>query len=189
MPTNRLWSHAGRLGSGTILRCEPTVYTPGRNWMSENGGDDDQSDDGDACGDDAREPRPVGDVSLSLDTTLELLADRDRRVVLDYLRDADDRTATIDELAAHLVSQTDDLPSADGGDGPPSADRGDDPPNTDCGDGPPSADHVQTMLHHVHVPKLVDTGVVDYDARNEEIRYWGSKRLERWHDRIQKRDD
>ncbi|WP_276300378.1 DUF7344 domain-containing protein [Halorussus lipolyticus] len=134
--------------------------------MSENGGDDDQSDDSDDCTDSARDRRPVGDVSLSIDTTLELLADHDRRVVIDYLQDGDDRTVTIDELATYLASRTD-----------------------ECAADPPSADRVQTMLHHVHVPKLVDTGVVDYDARNEEVRYWGSERLERWHERIRNRDD
>jgi hypothetical protein len=134
--------------------------------MSDNGGDDEHSDDSDGHSDGARDRRPVGEVSLSLDTTLEILADHDRRAIIDYLRDDADQTATVEELAGHLVSQT-----------------------AEKVDERPSSDRVQTMLHHVHVPKLVDVGLVDYDARNEEIRYWGSERLDRWHERIQNRDD
>ena len=134
--------------------------------MSDDRGDDEQSADSDGESDSARDQRPVGEVSLSLDTTLEILADHDRRAVIDYLRDDADRTATVEELANYLVSQ-----------------------RVEKADERPSSDRVQTMLHHIHVPKLVDVGLVDYDARNEEIRYWGSERLERWHERIQSRDD
>ncbi|WP_135825447.1 DUF7344 domain-containing protein [Halorussus ruber] len=134
--------------------------------MSDNGGDDVHSDDSDDHSGGARDQRPVAEVSLSLDSTLEILADHDRRVIIDYLRAEADQTATVGELADYLVSQ-----------------------KVEKADERPSSDRVQTMLHHIHVPKLVDVGLVDYDARNEEIRYWGSERLERWHERIQNRDD
>ena len=133
--------------------------------MSDNGRDDENSDDSDDSSDEA-DDRPVGDVSLSLDTTLEILANRDRRSVIEYLRDTPYHTATIDELANHLVSRKAEQATEH-----------------------PGHDHVRTTLHHVHVPKLVDAGVIDYDARNQEIRYWGSERLETWHDRICNRED
>jgi hypothetical protein len=134
--------------------------------MSENGEEDENSDDSDGKSDEPCDERPVGDVSLSLDTTLEILANRDRRAIIDYLRDESNHTATIDELANYLVSRKAEQATEH-----------------------PGHDHVQTTLHHIHVPKLVDAGVIDYDARNQEIRYWGSDRLETWHDQIRSRED
>ncbi|MFC4449415.1 DUF7344 domain-containing protein [Halorussus aquaticus] len=116
-------------------------------------------------GDSRNEDRPVDGVSLSLDATFELLAHADRRVILRYLRDAPGESATRDELADHLASERAEQ----------SGER-------------PDRDRVLSTLHHVHVPKLVDAGVADYDARTGEIRYWGSDRLEEWHDRVRKRE-
>lgn len=117
----------------------------------ENGDETDESDD-----------RPVGAVTtLSLDATLGLLANRERRLILDHLRDSTDSTATVGELVEHLLERK----------AQQTGER-------------PGYDHVMSTLHHVHVPKLVDSGVVEYDPRRQEIRYWGNERLERWHDRI-----
>jgi hypothetical protein len=134
--------------------------------MSDNGEDERNANEGDGQSDESCDDRPVGDVSLSLDTALEILANHDRRAIIEYLRDTSDHTATIDELANYLVSQKAERASEH-----------------------PGRDHLQTTLHHVHVPKLVDSGLIDYDARNQEIRYRGSDRLERWHDRIQGREN
>lgn len=134
--------------------------------MSENGGEDENSDDSGGDSDQECNGRPVGDVSLSLDATLEILANHDRREIIEYLRDTADQTATIDELANHLVSQKAEQAAEH-----------------------PGHDYVQTTLHHIHIPKLVDSGLIDYDARNQEVRYWGSERLEKWHDRIKNRGD
>lgn len=133
--------------------------------MSDNGGEDENADDSDGQPDETCDKGPIGDVSLSLDTTLEILANNDRRAIIEYLRDAADQTATIDELANYLISQ-----------------------KSKQSEEYPGHDHIQTTLHHIHIPKLVDAGLIDYDARNQKIRYWGSDRLERWHERIQNRD-
>jgi hypothetical protein len=133
--------------------------------MCENERENEDADDSDGKSDEACDKGPVSDVSLSLDTTLEILANNDRRAIIEYLRDVADQTATIDELVNYLVSQ-----------------------KSKQSDEYPGRDHVQTTLHHIHIPKLVDAGLIDYDARNQEIRYWGSDRLERWHERIQNRD-
>ncbi|WP_202932535.1 DUF7344 domain-containing protein [Halorussus salinus] len=143
--------------------------------MSENGengsdaGDDrdeeserdDRRDHGDSSAD-----RPAERVTLSLDATLELLANHDRRAVLSYLREGSDRTATVDELTDYLVERR----------------------TVRTGERP-ARSHVRSTLHHIHVPKLVDAGVVDYDPRTEEVRYWGSERLETWHDRIERDEE
>ncbi|WP_276281175.1 winged helix-turn-helix domain-containing protein [Halorussus caseinilyticus] len=143
--------------------------------MADNGGDDRKSDEGtctdsdDSAGasnDSPETDQPTPGVSLSLDATLELLAHSDRRAILDYLLDAEDSTATVGELADYLVAKK--------------AER--------TGE-QPGHDHVLSTLHHVHIPKLADSGVVDYDPRTKEVRYWGSDRLETWHERIQSRED
>lgn len=86
-----------------------------------------------------------------------MLADADRRVILSRLIDAPDHVATIEELVSQLVKrkadQTGELPSPDG---------------------------VEMQIHHIHLPKLVDVGLVEYDARNEELRYRPDDRLETW---------
>lgn len=128
--------------------------------MTNKGGRDDApEDDGEDSAD-----RPTRSVPLSLDATLELLANYDRRCILEYLMESQHGTATVDELVEHLLEKQ--------------AER--------TGERP-AYDHVLTTLHHIHVPKLVDAGVVEYDARSQEIRYWSNDRLEKWHRRI--RDD
>lgn len=135
----------------------------GENGTDEDDGYDGERSDEDERGDRAESggERPAGSVTLSLDATLELLANHDRRAIISYLRDAPRQTATVDELAEHLVERC-------------AAQTGE----------RPGQSHVRSTLHHIHVPKLVDAGVVDYDARTQEVRYWGSERLEAWHERI-----
>ncbi|WP_198661980.1 ArsR/SmtB family transcription factor [Halorussus litoreus] len=142
--------------------------------MSNDGGDDRGPEDGEEnrdCEneDDGEHPhqacegsdQPAADaVSLSLDETLEILANYERRRILGYLMNAPSATASADELVEHLLAQ-----QADAGDRPG---RG----------------HVTATLHHVHLPKLADAGVVDYDPRSQEVRYWSDDRLEEWYDCI-----
>ncbi|WP_210424956.1 DUF7344 domain-containing protein [Halorussus halobius] len=130
--------------------------------MVNDGGEKSDSvddDPGDEC--DGTAPNPGGPGTLSLDETLEILANHERRDVLGWLMDAPDGTATVDELVDHLVARR--------------AER--------TGERP-GRGHVTTTLHHVHLPKLADAGVVAYDARSQEVRYWSDDRLEAWHDRI-----
>lgn len=137
--------------------------------MADNGENGTNADDGRDerrdSGEQGDEP-PARDVTLSLDATLELLANHDRRAIVAYLRDATCQTATVDELADHLVER-----------------------RTERSGERPGRSHVVSTLHHIHVPKLADAGVVDYDARTKEIRYWGCDRLERWHERIESREE
>lgn len=99
-------------------------------------------------------------VSLSQDDIHSILAHRQRRELLRYLVETSDPTVTVDECVDHLVDRADER----------TGER-------------PDGDQVERILHHVHVPRLVDAGVAEYDARSREIRYWGHEELESWLDR------
>lgn len=143
--------------------------------MANHGGDRSEADDESESSDDADDRKvrrdssvpsaPTPD-SLSLDETLELLANHERRDALGFLMSAPDGTATVDELVDHLVARR--------------AER--------TGERP-GRGHVTTTLHHVHLPMLADAGVVVYDARNQVIRYWPDDRLEAWHDRVRSHEE
>lgn len=47
-------------------------------------------------------------------------------------------------------------------------------------DGFPPREDVLIDLHHDHVPRLADAGVVEYDRRQGTIRFRGSAPLEEW---------
>ncbi|WP_458209292.1 DUF7344 domain-containing protein [Haladaptatus sp. NG-SE-30] len=105
----------------------------------------------------AESDRPVTrDVSLSLDTTFEILANRERRKILGYLSEIPGRTATVDELT-ELLRRTDES----------TARPTDDPSIT---------------LVHAHLPKLADVGVIEYE--NRIVRYRQDDRLDEWLSRI-----
>lgn len=89
------------------------------------------------------------------DELLSVLADARRRFVLHYLH-RNGRTATIAELARHVAAWEADASVA--------------------GVSDDLVADVRTSLHHVHLPRLIDTGVVEWtdqhvrlDAGNETI--------------------
>lgn len=127
--------------------------------MDHNGGGDDQPSESESEG---RSGRGFHDVSLSLDAILSLLAHYQRRDVLGYLADRPDQTCSIDECVAHVMKREEDRTGTR-----------------------PGHDQVATILHHVHVPKLTDAGLLEYDPRSRQLRYGGHDRLETWLDRIQ----
>lgn len=98
-----------------------------------------------------------GEDLLSLDAILSLLANDRRRDVLAYLVETDDDVTSIEDLVAHLVEaegeRTGELPSHD---------------------------NVEATLFNVHIPKLADATVVEYDERSRQLRYWSNERLEHW---------
>ena len=82
----------------------------------------------------------------STDLLFELLADRRRRHILHCLTDQPDGVAEFADLVDAVV------------------DHG---PETDAGD----RKTVRTELYHVHLPKLAEAGVIDYDTRSGAVRY------------------
>lgn len=108
----------------------------------------------------------VHQVSLSLDAILSLLSDRHRRDLLRYLMESDDRTCTHDKCIGYITRQEEQR-------------RGE----------RPGHDEIAAALYHIHIPKLSDAGVIEYDGRSQEIRYWGNDRLEEWLQQIQEAED
>ncbi len=48
----------------------------------------------------------------------------------------------------------------------------------------PGHDQVAATVHHIHIPKLSEVGILEYDARSQAIRYRSHTALEDWLDRI-----
>jgi hypothetical protein len=84
-----------------------------------------------------------------VDGALTAVADRRRRAVVRRLRARATGGATLEGLAESLAGTL-----------------GDDP------------DRVAVELHHRHLPKLDDLGVVEYDARSHRVRYRGDESVE-----------
>lgn len=109
--------------------------------------------------DDAKEENshesPVPDVPLSLDGILDLLTDHQRREILQCLINSDDDTATIGELSEQLITQESERTGVR-----------------------PGRDQVEVQIYHTHLPKLTEAGIVEYDARNQELHYCQNARLE-----------
>ena len=90
-----------------------------------------------------------------LDSLFELLANRHRRRLLAYLVETDDGVATFSELIDHVA----------GVDSEDADER-----------------EVAISIHHTHLPKLADEGVVEYDDRSETVRYRGGPLVADWLD-------
>jgi DNA-binding transcriptional ArsR family regulator len=91
-----------------------------------------------------------------LDACLRLVADRHRRRIIHYLRDETDRVVTVERLVDRVH-----------GNGFAAE-----------GDPPPDPERIAIQLHQIHLPKLADHGVVDFDPRSGDVRYRSDERLE-----------
>ncbi|WP_436923782.1 DUF7344 domain-containing protein [Halosimplex amylolyticum] len=85
--------------------------------------------------------------TASTDRIRRLIADPRRRQVLQYLIENDEEAVPIGELIAAIVDSK----------VPPAA--GEDP-----------IERITTELHHVHLPKLADASLADYDRDCETVR-------------------
>ncbi len=85
---------------------------------------------------------------LSTDTVHRILSSERRRHLLSYLIDWPDDTTSVDEVVDHITQEERPTP------------------------GPIShRERVAIDLHHVHLPKLADAGVIEHDPVAETIRY------------------
>lgn len=97
---------------------------------------------------------PHGTV-LSLNAILEVLAHNHRREILSALVDAPSQSSTVDELTNRITKLEAERTGKH-----------------------PGRDQIEMTFHHVHLPKLIDVGLVEYDPRFQELRYRRCERLE-----------
>ncbi|MFC7155045.1 ArsR family transcriptional regulator [Halomarina halobia] len=92
----------------------------------------------------------VGSVSESLDRTLRLLAHHRRRAILELLIEVDDGGITFSRLVRAIARS----------------------------EGEDDSESIRIDLHHCHLPRLADAGVVEYDHRSGAIRYRSADDIE-----------
>ena len=80
-----------------------------------------------------------------------------RRALLEYFHASDEKTASLEDLVSHVRQYSFDARSV----------RSDD------------ASFVRTQLHHVHLPKLDEHDVIEYDPRSSTVRYRPDPSFER----------
>lgn len=93
--------------------------------------------------------------SLSLDACLEVLANHQRRTIIRYFHDSESDHAPVDELIAEIIDS-----------------------ETTATGKRPGHDSVASTLFHVHLPKLADIGIIDYDTRNMDVIYHGNEQID-----------
>lgn len=116
-----------------------------------------------ACSGDEGETSDSDDDQASVGAVFDALADMRRRTALYFLIQRSDGVADIDELVEFIT----------GG---------------DHGTCPADRDVVAAELHHRHLPKLEDVGVVEYDVRSGTVRYRGNEFVTDLVDRTMGRD-
>ena len=94
----------------------------------------------------------------SLDLVFEVLSDRRRRYALYHLRESPESVATVSDVVGYICNQ-----EAESDESRTYLRRS-----------------IRTTIQHVHLPKLADAGVIEYDARSETIRYRGQPSLDEW---------
>lgn len=97
-----------------------------------------------------------GTRALTPDELLQLSADRTRRTVLRCLMESENHRVRVDELV-NTVCATEE-PSV--------------------GQDPVTQETIRTKLHHRHLPRLAEAGVVEYEEEHCSVRYLPNEQLE-----------
>jgi hypothetical protein len=100
-------------------------------------------------------------VTPPIDEVFALLSNDCRRRVCLFLRRAGIEVATLDDLVDALASDASDE----------------------------ERERLAINLHHRHLPKLDEAGIVDYDPRSNTARYWGQPTVEKWAEHVEAIDD
>ena len=95
--------------------------------------------------------------SIPINERFDALARTDRRAVIQFFRDESTEEVTLDDLVTGIV-------------------------NGSCWDTDKS--HARLCLHHFALPKLADTGILDYDAKRKTVRYRGQPAVEQLLDTV-----
>lgn len=111
------------------------------------------SDAGSGCedGEDNGEKNNNQVDSNDISRAFDLLDSHRHRYVLEKLSETSDGVASVDDLVDYLLTH--------------------DPGTED-------KDRAMASLHHQVLPKLDDTGIIDYDRRSETVRYRGDELVE-----------
>lgn len=102
-------------------------------------------------------PMATGTYVISTESALELATDRTRRRVLRYLIENGETGVRLEELIDVIVGDR------------PASDRA----------RYANGEQLGIALRHVHLPKLAEDGVVDYDVRSATVRCYVTPRLEK----------
>lgn len=95
--------------------------------------------------------------TLSLDAVLDLLAHHHRRALLKALQEDPDQRMSQTEVISLLQDQEERRVGQK-----------------------PGWNSLSSSLHHIHGPKMSETGVLTYDETDEMYHYHPDERLEKW---------
>lgn len=100
------------------------------------------------CEYDGRWRKNVNADTETIDKLFEILRNERRRCLCFIMADTDDEVFLLEELVDRFISQetTVDTTEAE---------------NRDC---------IAASLHHIHLPKLADFGIIEYDERSSTVR-------------------
>lgn len=118
---------------------------------ASNGGEDDSAPP-------SPDPGTLDGDSYVTDTLFEAMANRRARHVLSYIDSVSVDVLDLEDLADGVAEYEVEAGAA-----------------TDVED---CRRHVAVALHHNHLPKLDDAGIIDYDPRSKTLRKWGDDRIE-----------
>ena len=114
---------------------------------------------------DTRRYRPERDAPL--DAAFDALSNRTCRALLGQLTESDDEAFVVPDLAARLADAS----------AVRDADAETDPDAAAAADAPDTERRLRARLHHTHLPKLADAGLVEYDADRGIVRYCPDSRF------------
>ena len=123
--------------------------------MAEDDAGDDTTGPGEAKPPPGTAVRGEGPGADPTDSLFWLLGNPRRRVVLAHLQRRADETVDVDEVIDAVAAR----------------ERPDPGPGT-------HRERVAIDLHHVHLPKLADAGVIEYDPMERTLRYRGRRGLD-----------
>ena len=99
--------------------------------------------------------REIRDRPLEIDEIHNLLNDPYRRDLIQILQNDENLVVTFDELLTTLAEM-----------------------RTNHSAESIETDEIALRLVHIHIPHLIDAGVLDYDTKTEEIRYYRNEIVE-----------
>lgn len=108
----------------------------------------------------------LGDMPLSIDAMLDILANPHRRYMIEYLREQPDETAAFEDVTKYIIARVGQLQGRQ-----------------------PNHDDVQVNIQHHHIPKMSDAGILEFDVRSQTIRYRPNEPIEELYDRVKEFQD